>query len=282
MIYPEYKRDVDCIQMLLPDRHPTENDYQYEMLIHNQIQGMIGVKKQFSNGLSSYCYDISNKQSLAKGYEGLEMDYSKIRGLLIAIRIMLGQMREYLMDENGLLLYPEYIYTDMNRQQIQFVFYPETEDIGGYMLGMRELSEFLISHTDHSDDAAVALAYALFKEVRNENFTMQGIMELVDKLDMPTVESELPDEVCPNSVAADVSSAADGAPEPVDSNTVDQRKEKRKMILISVIGLICMGVLVGSIYARKAGNAEVTDYMLGMCFLLVPMLGWLRYRERFH
>ena len=55
MIYPEYKREMDRIQMLLPDRCPDENDYQYEMILHNQIQGMIPDKKQFSNGIPHIC-----------------------------------------------------------------------------------------------------------------------------------------------------------------------------------------------------------------------------------
>lgn len=280
MIYPEYKREMDRIQMLLPDRRPDENDYQYEMILHNQIQGMIPVKKQFSNGISSYCYDISNKQSLTKCYDGVEMNYEQIRTLLIAIHIILGRMREYLLDENCILIHPDYIYMDVNRKQVFWVFYPCAEEGIRCMDGMRDLSDFLISHTNHSDDAAVTVVYALFKESRNENFTLQSVMNLLEDLDQTKEEKSVQGDADADDGVLPREEEPDHAAEGSDGQT--GKKEKRKMLLLTILCLAGLFFLSGYIYLYQDGKAGLKDYMIGVCALSVPALGWFHYRERFH
>ena len=280
MIYPEYKREMDRIQMLLPDRCPDENDYQYEMILHNQIQGMIPVKKQFSNGISSYCYDISNKQSLTKCYDGVEMNYEQIRTLLIATHIILGRLREYLLDENCILIHPDYIYMDANRKQVFWVFYPCAEDGILCMDGMRALSDFLISHTNHSDNAAVTVVYALFKESRNENFTLQSVMNLLEELDQTEEEKAVPDVVDADDGVQPREEETDHVANSSDGQA--RKKEKGKMILLTMLCLAGLFFLSGYICLYQDGSAGLKDYMMGVCVLSVPALGWFHYHERFH
>ena len=42
--------------------------------------------------------------------------------------------------------------------------------------GMNELSEYILKKADHKDDAAVSLAYGLYKQVVNEDYTLRRLV----------------------------------------------------------------------------------------------------------
>ena len=142
------------------------------------------------------------------------------------------------------------------------------------------LSYFLISHTNHSDNAAVTVVYALFKESRNENFTLQSVMNLLEELDQTEEEKAVPDVVDADDGVQPREEETDHVANSSDGQA--RKKEKGKMILLTMLCLAGLFFLSGYIYLYQDGSAGLKDYMMGVCVLSVPALGWFHYHERFH
>jgi len=279
MLYPEYRKDINCYRLILPDKNPVVSDYQYEMLLHNHIEGILPVTKQFQNGIGSYSYDISDKISLQKMYETVDMSYANLRDLFAALKMVVNRMQEFLLDEACILLHQDFIYFDTNTRQIEFVFYPYAEECHKYSKGFRELSEFIIAHTDHEDERALDFAYSVFKESREDSFTLQNIMK---KLENKEIEKE------DTYAKIDVSDFMEG----IDSEEEDLRqsygeyhkkevsKEKKKRLIISCISLFLLVCLSAYVLLIKPGPAELADYIMGILFLTIPLFLWFDYKER--
>ena len=279
MLYPEYKKDINCFRLIFPDKNPVGNDYQYEMLLHNDIEGIMPFVKQFQNGMGSYSYDISNKISLQKMYDSVDMSYENIKDLFVALQRVVNRMQEYLLDEACLLLHEDFVFYDADTRQIQFIFYPYPEDCYEYTKGFCQLSEFLIAHTDHEDDRAVTFVYDVYRESREEYFTLQNIIGKLENNDV-------------KEVSASITSDFDECEKETENEIEDGRmtydvyyrdkvsREKKKRLIISSISLILFAVLLVYVLFIKKEEATLAEYIMGILFLSVPLFLWFDYRER--
>ena len=185
-MFAEYKRDINHIYLVLPDRAraqmETEKDFQFLMLQNNEIAGLLPVSRQLINGIGSYQYDVSARQSIRKYYELQEIGYREIVNLILSLHITLQGMKEYLLEEDSLVLEPDYIFYSRETEEVGFLFYPLQHV--PFQKSMHGLSEFLLSRADHNDARAVEIVYQLFKDTRNENFTMKSLMAMIEQLEI--------------------------------------------------------------------------------------------------
>lgn len=296
-LYPEVRRDINHIQIILPDKNPEESNYQYEMLTHNQITGLLPIMKQFKNGLGVYSYDISNKQSLSSVYENRELEYNEIRSIMIALSLLVDRMKEFLLDENCLLLSPDYIYMDIDKKNVWFLFYPCASQYFKYMDEFRKMSEFLISCVNHKDDLAVELVYGIFKETRSENFTLQTVINHITMFDQQNQKS-MEDEAGYNEIT--VSDVQDTDRKMKETNTVAEhtiqtvneekvilledtimqiRKTKKAATFASIVGAAGMVLLLLYIIFYLKGEITVMEYIIGIMLICIPGLVWMQVIE---
>ena len=82
---------------------------------------------------------------------------------------------EYLMNPGQFIIAPEYIYTDIEKQQIYFCMMP------GYEKDIREqfqrLTEYILPKIDHQDGEAVILGYGVYKRAMEDSFHLEHIKE---------------------------------------------------------------------------------------------------------
>lgn len=138
------------------------SDHEYLMLSENEIRGMVSFGIQSRNGKESYVYNISGMQSLTELYLQREIVYRELLVIFKGLSTVFESLSEYLLEGSGLLLDPEYIFEDLNRE-LFFIFIPGAEN--ELSVSMRELALFLIKRTDHRDDEAVRDAYDFYKRV---------------------------------------------------------------------------------------------------------------------
>ena len=157
------------------------NDYQTYMLMENHIRNMLELQVRRNDGAYEYQYEISSLQPLARVFEHRLAGFDDIRRIILGIIAAFRNAHEYMLDDNCIVLNPEYIYTDIETGELKLLIYPY------YSSSINEsfmsLAEFILDKTDHNENKAVMLAYDFFKMVRSEAFTLSGLDTLVEKID---------------------------------------------------------------------------------------------------
>lgn len=169
----EYQRDMQHNYLVLRQETSAESAFEEKMLLHNEISGLLPCFARQMNGEKAYFYDISSRQSLQHIYERNEISYEAMKSLLCGVAETVRSLEEYLMDSAHLLLLPEYIYMDIEKMDVRLCYYPapNTQEEGGF----QPLAEFLLLKTNHEDNQAVRLIYALYKAVFAHTFYLEQL-----------------------------------------------------------------------------------------------------------
>ena len=166
---------------LVIDMKGAADNVDVGMLIHNEIESLLPVSVDLNDGEESLYYEISSMWSLAMLYENREMDRKHIEILMKAVSMCVNNSLEYLLDENNIVLSPEYIYMDPETNQTRFIYYPEHN--GNFRDEVFSLVEYIMDKVNHEDTAGVTLAYSLFKWARCSNLTMEMIDKIIENTD---------------------------------------------------------------------------------------------------
>ncbi len=143
--------------------------YQYRMLAVNRIEGLLAAGIRNIDGAQYLYYDITSRQSVSDLCKDRMLPPELIRKLLYAVGAAGKTLSCYLLDDSRLLLAPEFIYYDFEREEFFFVYYPEPIPGMGYM----ELFQFLSSHVDPQEKRAAFVVYHLCELAGNQNFILK-------------------------------------------------------------------------------------------------------------
>ena len=122
---PLYKRELSHSYLVMEDiPQELSGHYQYRMILRNRIPGLLTSSERYMEGRSCLYYDISSRQSLGQMYLSAKIGIKEIRGIIDNLAQVLDTMSEYLLEERFLILEPEYIYMDLETEQLFFLYYP--------------------------------------------------------------------------------------------------------------------------------------------------------------
>lgn len=193
---PEYKRDFVNSYMILPkQKEIREDNFQIKMITQGIVPGLLTCKIGNDERESYYYYEISGKNNLKRLYEHKKLSCSKLKNLFLQVRDIYNRCHEHLLEEECLILDPEFIYLDIREFVIALVPYPE--HIGNRQKELEQFAEFLLEIIDYEDEPAVELAYAFYEYAQQENFTwssfLQYILQSCEKEKL-VVEEEIKEE----------------------------------------------------------------------------------------
>lgn len=156
-------------------------EYQYRMIVNNQIQGLLPCSERNVEGEVYLYYDITSRQSMLQLYETKKMKFGDILNLMEDIIHILENIAEYLLDEKYLLLDPVYIFIDLETERPACIFYPYGEKGDGWTKTYEQLADFLLEHVDHTQEQAVNAAYQFYKLSKSEYFALQTFLPFLNK-----------------------------------------------------------------------------------------------------
>ena len=142
----------------------SEESFQYRMLLSEPIKGLLPCKEREMNGINYLLYDISSMQNLRSLYAEKKMDFTAFYQLIFSLRRALGNMQAYLLEAESLLLWPEFVFLELDTKEILFLYYPFTDH---YEDGWKEFYQFLLSVIDHEDDDLTDIVYQMYEKVEN-------------------------------------------------------------------------------------------------------------------
>ena len=172
----EYKRDMNHNYLILYGEDEINTDsYQVRMLVGNVIPSLLKCRIQGMDGRFLVYFDITSKQALSVLYEEKKMGVEDLRLIFGGFVKAMEDAAEYLMNPGQIIISPEYIYTDIEKQEIYFCMMP------GYEKDIKEqfqfLTEYILPKIDHQDQDAVILGYGVYKRAMEDSFHLEHIKE---------------------------------------------------------------------------------------------------------
>lgn len=198
----EIRKELQFTELVLWSQEKLEEDYQIRMIRENEIPGMLMVNVSGVDQGSEYTYDISGMHTLIQDCDKRICDVAYMNLLLSSLLKLIAEMNNYMLDMNGLLLEPEYVF--VKNQEFRFCYCPEYK--GEITTSFHGLTEFLVKVIDYGDYDSVIFACGLHKETLEvpynlfeiiEKFTREkggekeGEMAITKKPDIKLKESDL-------------------------------------------------------------------------------------------
>lgn len=172
-----YERDINTSYMKVPAL--TEDSLDVRIMLHRNLKGMVPVERCFINGQGEYWYNISGKQALDSFAKMQMLEYSFFEKLILRICEQLEILEWNLLDGNGLLVDPQFIFMNHKGEDISFVFYPEPNS--NILKELQKLLEYLLTKLDHSDHEVVQEAYELYEMTLGESYQAQDLKDAILK-----------------------------------------------------------------------------------------------------
>ena len=170
----EYRRDLQHSWMILSGGDvPDENAYAVRMITENRIDGLLPCRTAGIDGELQFYYDISSRHSLAAALETKPAGRGFLEQLLASLAKVMEQLSEYLLDPDGLLLDPMYLYCDPGHSEIRYCWYPEKEQC--FAEQAKLLGSALLPQLDQTDRAGVVLGYRFYQYCELEELTLKTL-----------------------------------------------------------------------------------------------------------
>lgn len=182
-----YQRDMTHNYMIPePAEAPAGEDYRVHMLLENRIRGLLPCDIRKHNGEIRFYYDITSRQSMEQICGKWLMSAQELRSFLQGLSRALKEMEKYLLDMDMLVLEPQAIFMDVETREPCFCCLPGyKKDIAQ---SFREITDYILEHIDQGEDAAVLLAYEVYRRAREERYSLEEILRQEVEREMPRIE----------------------------------------------------------------------------------------------
>ena len=280
-----YSRRLDYQYMMIETGEEARSDYRLSMLINNRINGFLPVHVQQMNGKSTLSYEITSLENLPEFLDARKITYDEMVSLLLQFCSAVSEAGRYLLDGEGILLEPQYIYVSKSLERIRFCYYPYQHM--PLHQSVNVLCRFLIDHIDYDDRRSLELAYGLFQESLRENLSISVIVGCIkDRLENVTNDScdsgvssvqtssqlnkQITNQECKQS---DFKQTDIGAGEQEtqqekqhknvqqvsDSPEKEKTKCKKKKSVVTVIGILLIIVILGYVFFTAGKRLLLLD-----------------------
>lgn len=176
------QNDLNQSYLILEGTESGQEDYQTIMLRENHIPGILKTDVRNLDNQSCYYYDISGKTSLQTWCEQGVMRYEEMKHLVEDLLMAIENLEKYMLDGNGILLEPQFIFYD--RKRYYFCYYPFHPESAKE--AFHQLTEFFVRKVDERDDEGVRFAYTFHKATMEVHYS---IAEILKRLEPETVNN---------------------------------------------------------------------------------------------
>lgn len=185
-----YKDDFERKYMLLQTEQ-EEDQFILQMMLENQIRGLLPFEKRLYNGKIMYYYDITGKHSLEDKMKKQPMKEDDIRKLLQGLYGIIMELNSYFLDASGILADPVFIYE--NEQEVCFCYVPLMRKNGSENK-WSVFAEKLLDLADPDCEEAIYMVYEFYQQVKESTKTISGILEDLLREQNPAENEEEPEK----------------------------------------------------------------------------------------
>ena len=153
-----------------------DNDYRIQMILNNNIKGLLPLKIRNVNKEKELLYDITGMSSLSSIFERSLIKKDDLKKLMLEIKRLEETHKEYLLCGDNIKFDLNSIYYKAKEKQYYFVYTPiEVDD---YNLQMKALFNQVLDYVNYNDREAVTLAYGMQEIASRDDFALDELLEL--------------------------------------------------------------------------------------------------------
>lgn len=177
------KNEFDHSYIMIHAAKEVQQTYPFQMITQNTIPGFLSCKLRYIEEDAYYSYDITSKRSLEKEYQEAKMGFMDVKDLFYSMNRILKKASEFLLEKEGFVLDPQYIFRDLETEEMSCLYLPEllAKEEGNAKGKYRELADFLLDKTDHKDEHAVNTVYQFYKMSKEEYFSFDSFVGFMEK-----------------------------------------------------------------------------------------------------
>lgn len=168
-----YQRELQKTYMFVREcKTELMDSYAGRMVMRGTVKGLLKCHKYVIDGEWEVRYDITSLQSIKQLFAVKEMGFSELKDILLQLMLLLEEMERCLLSDSQLCFSPQYIFMDMERQQLCFLYdYSEQKENSS----LCELAEYLLEKICHEDKQAVEMAYSFYEQIQKESFSVKEL-----------------------------------------------------------------------------------------------------------
>ena len=170
----EYVKELDRVYLVPGGVEIDEDEYVLQMALRGRLPGVLPLTVFGKDGKKSLRADVTACASISSRFQHAPLSGSDLRKILSAVRDTAAKMPALLMSVRDLYLDPDCIFLSAGGDEVLLCYIPHISSIEAD--SVRLLSEFLLKKTDHSDQGAAALAYALYDQVSADSYDLSDIL----------------------------------------------------------------------------------------------------------
>lgn len=222
----EYRRNSGKSYLLFKQDTMIQS-YEYQMLKKNKIAGLLSFEITNENGEQQFWYDISGRHSLENWMEIQRLGTAFLRKFITALKGILEQMGEYLLDTDGISLVPAYIFVDAKEENFGFCSMPFAKKT--LEESLRSFMEYYLSHMEHGNGEDIQKCYNVYEVCQMEHIRIEEMLEILyEKENTEFFDRE--DEICQSresEVKKPEIEEKDTDKKNTDKNLTEQKKKSR-------------------------------------------------------
>ena len=177
----EYKRDMNHNYLILTGEDAIDtNSYQVRMIVANAVPDLLQCRIQGIDGKFMVYYDVTSRHSMTALFEEKKIGMEELQVILGGFVQVMEAMSEYLLNPCQLILEPEYIYLDAEKQNVRFCYLPGFH--GEIQKQFQNLAEYILPKLNHEDGKAVMLGYGVYRRALEDSFHLEYIKEELYKV----------------------------------------------------------------------------------------------------
>lgn len=152
----------------------------WRMLENNEIKGLLTFNYYYVDNRIYFHYNCQNLQRLGEHFKRKSGDFEMLYFICEEILKVIVRGQEYLLEGEGYLLSPEWIFWNWGARELKLCYLPgRNMDAGEEYIA---LVEYLMQHTEHKDKRAVAMIYGLYDMLTTEGFIPEQLLKYLQEV----------------------------------------------------------------------------------------------------
>ena len=192
-VQAEFIKDIKNNYMVLQSKAEEDISFALKMLEKNDIQGLLKLEVKTIDNQKYYYYDITSKRPLSEILEKSMLSYEQIKKIYDHIFGIPDILKEYLLDENNILLDIRFIYMDVSCSVIECCYYPDKKT--DFRERLAEFTDKLLNKVDYKDKKAVLAIYAIYQMSHDNSCTLDTLKGVFEKQAESPIKKEEPENL---------------------------------------------------------------------------------------
>ena len=257
--YKDYQHNYLIIKC---EEENKASGYQRKMITTNVIKGLLPCQERHVNGDTLLYYEITSKQNLAGIYASKSINLEFLQHFFLQLKLIYDVLQKYLLDERSLLLYPEYIYQDMESGEFFFLYYPEEENTS-----LNSLMDFFVEKVCEEDAEAVETVYKIADLIHKQQFVLDEVLEwFQDSADEKREDAVFERNMWEYRQGYIASEESKNEPD-AEEEKGERGKIKKWLLFPSILSIVMAGILLYIMYAYKLSEIGKLLLVAGWCIV---------------